>query len=336
MYYDSNAISVQPNEGNDILTFGIKVGHVLCVAQLPQIISATRRGSTVNVSLAGGASGTLVAFFNYDTSTWGYGNGVVVPLTNGQGQFTIPSQSVRCSKIILKLFNGELLADELVMGALPVAGQGTLIQWNLSEGSGVVSYDSAGNHDLLIMSPWYWITNAPFGKGLAANSTCHTYCSSWLNPDDINDALTVSAWVHITGVDPNGSIIIAMDNKFMFRIDGGKSYLQFLVLTPDYTWHEAQAPPLGAGYIYSDNKWHQITGVYNGVCDANGNANVYLYWDGTLIATNSFAISSPSQPLMSGGSSIICIGAMPGSTANTSLNYIGGIDKITIENVTQP
>lgn len=338
---DDNIITATPGENSkDQLAFRIKAGQVLCVAQLPQVIQATRNSNVVSISLSSfTGSETLVAFFNYDSSAYGFGDGMLVSLTNGQGQFTVPAQFVN-AKIILKLYSGDLLLDELVMGATPAAPTGVLVRWHLDENTGTVSYDStSGNHNLKIGSTFFWQTGnaspiSPY-TGLFSNTSCQTYCSSWLHPNDINDQLTATAYVRLAGVDTTCSIVLALDKKFMIRIDGGQTAVQFLVMTPDGVWHQASAEPKGAGVSLIDSQWHRISGVYDGRRDTNGNANVYLYWDGNKKATASFAISGTTQPLMSGGSSKVCIGALPWNITGTTYNFMGRIDEITISNIIQ-
>jgi hypothetical protein len=322
------------------LSFSIKANKALCVAQLPQIIQASKNGSTVSVSLnQSSGDETLVAFFNYDRSVWGFGDGIIVPLTAGQGQFIMPTEHVN-AKIILKLFRGELLLDELIMGEQPPSAPGIIVLWHLDETAGTIGYDAAGgNNNLVKGSTYSWLSGSsnfpiPPYRGLKTpTSSCDTYCSSWINPEDITDKLTVSIWTKFTGVDTNGTYLMAMDSKFMVRVDGGRSAVQFLALTPDDTWHQVWAEPMGAGVSIVGTGWHLITGVYDGRRDVNGNANLYFYWDGMLKATLPFAISSSSQPLMSGGSSKVLIGAMPWNTQDTTVNFIGSIDEITIKNI---
>ncbi len=340
LYNDSNAIGVQASDGNDILSFRIKANTVLCLAQLPQIIAASKSGSTVNVSLSQSeASDVLVAFFNCDRSAWGYGDGVVVSLTSGQGQFSIPAEYVN-AKIILKLVRNELLIDELILDEQPAAAPGTIVLWHLDETSGNIGYDSAGMNNNLVKGATYsWQsangnTSVPPSRGLRTpSSSCDTYCTSWINPEEITDALTVSLWAKFTSVDPNGTYLMMMDSKFMIRVDGGRSSVQFLVLTPDDVWHQVDAEPMGAGATIVGTGWHLISGVYDGKRDANGNANLYFYWDGMLKKTVSFPISAASQPLMSGGSGKVIVGGTAWNELNTSLNFVGSIDEVTVKNV---
>ncbi|OHB57123.1 MAG: hypothetical protein A2Y12_13570 [Planctomycetes bacterium GWF2_42_9] len=343
LYNDSNAINVSQIDSNDQLAFTIKAGQVLCVAQLPRIIQASRSSNTVSVALNQYAGNeTLVAFFNYDRSTWGDGDGIVVSLTSGQGQFTVPAEYTT-GKVILKLFRGDQLLDEMIMNEQSPSSPGTIVLWHLDETSGAVGYDSAGgNNNLVKGSTYSWLSGSslfpisPYRGLKTPTSSCDTYCTSWINPDEITDKVTVSIWAKFTSVDPNGTYLIAMHSKFMIRIDGGRSSVQFLVYTPDDVWHQVDAEPLGSGVSIVNTGWHQITGVYDGTRDVNGNANLYLYWDGMLKSTKPFAISSSSQKLMTGGSSKVFIGAAPWNTKDTSINFVGSIDEITIKNIVEP
>jgi len=342
LYNDSNTIGVQQSDGNDILSFSIKAKKVLCVAQLPQIISASKVGNTVNVLLSQSSGDEMLAvLFNYDSSTWGFGRGIVVPLTAGQGQFTMPAEHLN-AKIILKLFRGELLLDELIMNEQPPSVPGTIVLWHLDETSGTIGYDSAGgNNNLIKGSTYSWLSGSslfpiPPYRGLKTpTSSCDTYCSSWINPDDITDQLTVSMWAKFTAVEPNGCWLMLMDSKFMIRVSESKSSVQFLVQTPDDIWHQVDAEPMGAGVSIVGAGWNLISGVYDGRRDVNGNANLYFYWNGMLKKTVSFPVSSASQPLMSGGSSKVVIGTS-WNPQDTSVNFVGSIDEITIKNVVGP
>jgi hypothetical protein len=55
-----------------------------------------------------------------------------------------------------------------------------------------------------------------------------------------------------------------------------------------------------------------------------------------LKSTKPFTISASTQKLMAGGSSKIFIGAAPWNTKDTSLNFIGSIDEVTIKNIVEP
>ena len=334
IFEDDNNITVNSLGLNDELVFSIPAGEVLCIAQFPEIIQTAIDGNTVNVTLAQyQGDETLVAFINYDNSAFGFGSGEIIPLTSGQGQTDIPDW-LGSGKIIFKLFRGDILLDEVVLGSGDGFVSGTIALWHMDEGTGTVAYDSEnGNNNLQLGAQYYWTSgapNTPPGYALATPYYCDTHCSSWINPSDITDQVTVSAWIRPANVDPDGSYIVTMDKRFLLRISSGKTAIHMVVQTPDSVWHQVDAEPLGSGVPITDGKWHHVAGVYDGRTDVSGNVNIHLYWDGQLIATESFSAPPGGQPLMDGGSGTVNIGAS--STASTTTNYRGAIDEVIISN----
>jgi len=335
LYNDSGNITVNAVGGDDELTFDIDDRDVLCIGQLPQIIQTSQDGDTLTITLSQSSGDeTLAAFWNYDNSAYGFEDADIIDMTGGQGQIQLRPVF---GKLILKLYDGDgqTLLDEVVIGEKPPSAPGTIALWHMDEGSGDTAYDAAGgDNNLLLGAEYYWTggcPNTPPGYALGTPYYTDTYCSSWIHPDDITDAVTVSACVRVANVDSDGSYVLTMSNKFMLRINS-ISAVSFLVLTPDSVWHEVSAQPLGAGVPITNGQWYHVAGVYDGSPDQNGNVNLYLYWDGDLIAVESF-YAPAGQELMPGGTGEVYIGAVSGNPDRGTQNFMGTIDEVEISNV---
>jgi len=100
----------------DVLRLEMQPFEVLCVAQLPQIIQAIQEGSLIKISLRKPVPGaTLYAFLDIDTSHAGFADAVKVELKDGKGELDVSRAFGHKGKLILKLFQGDLLVDELIL-----------------------------------------------------------------------------------------------------------------------------------------------------------------------------------------------------------------------------
>lgn len=100
----------------DVFTAEIKAGEVVCVAQLPKIITAEADGETVRVSLAREIQNTtLVAFVDRDSSYKGFGDGKVIELSEGKGEIEPRKVFGHKGKLILKLYADGYLVDQTIL-----------------------------------------------------------------------------------------------------------------------------------------------------------------------------------------------------------------------------
>ena len=90
---------------------------VICVAQLPRRLRAQWHGRRLTVQVSGVAKGLrLCAFLDRDDSHLHEHRGQDIDLASGRGTLSLPEAVGRERKVILKLFRGHYLVDEVVIG----------------------------------------------------------------------------------------------------------------------------------------------------------------------------------------------------------------------------
>jgi hypothetical protein len=344
LYYDTNNIVATQTDGNDTLTFAIDVNEVLCIAQLQQIIQATRNGPVISISLnQTDANDYLVAFYNEDTSYTGFSDAQTITLTDGTGQINVLDTFGGWKISILKLYRNDILFDEVIIPEPTPCLPGDVILWHLDEGSGTDSNDSEseGSYSILTLGEDYsWAAGCPnvpdSNYCLSSPSDSNSYCKSWIYPRDITAQLTLSAWIKPTSVDADGSSIVSVTNCFNLHFGNltGDNIIRFICQAgatyPNVVVYDANA-------TFFDDKWHQVKAVYDGVLDPNGNINLYLYIDGTLAVSSAIA-SGTSLPLGDSGGigSYVYIGANAwGPDYFDSQRYRGAIDEVRLSNIAE-
>ena len=102
--------------GRHRLSLRLRAKDVVCVAQLATRINARRQGDKVLVSApALRVNERLLAFLELDDSHLHEHEGHEIEFTDGKGTFSVRDTFGRTGKLILKLFHGYHLADELVV-----------------------------------------------------------------------------------------------------------------------------------------------------------------------------------------------------------------------------
>jgi len=119
MLYDNDIKStLAPAESKEVLKLQIKSNDVVCVGQLPQILQTKQQGKKLMISLNRDVkNATLAAFLNEDTSHFGLKDAKIIALKNGRAVVNPRKLFGGSGKLILKLFQGEILLDEMIVQA---------------------------------------------------------------------------------------------------------------------------------------------------------------------------------------------------------------------------
>ena len=96
---------------------------------------------------------------------------------------------------------------------------------------------------------------------------------------NIND-FTISAWVQADALQTGTRTIMAKGRKLQLRLNGSHK-IEVMIDNDD-----DNAPTFTSSMALNDNKWHQITFVYN-------SGTIFLYIDGVLSAIKGSAMGSP-------------------------------------------
>lgn len=242
-----------------------------------------------------------------------------------------------------------VLADPIAPYPTQVLANGPLSYYRLDEGSGVNAYDYVGgfNGDYTNVSGYQGVagytsgnavntdpteTSVYFGANGALNSMANDVAPfpNFGTPNGKNAEFSVEAWVQQLGyptVNP-GNCIVGLgygNGGEQFVLDTGATatgYVRFFVRNAAGTVSAASSTKL----INSDGLWHHLVGV----CDEAG-GHVYLYVDGTLIASG--AITAGSGLLAS--SMPMTIGARESANYNPpnyDFNFDGLIDDVSVYN----
>jgi hypothetical protein len=180
--------------------------------------------------------------------------------------------------------------------------------YRLNETSGTTAYDYVGGNNavytnVLLGDPGYTFLNAVnsdptetaalFGYYNAPNANSYAgNVPSYLNfgtPNGGNAVFSVEAWITQYAYNAVGDCIVALgygNGGEQFDLDTGNTatgYLRFSVRNAAGTSYGASSTKA----IESDGLWHHVVGV----CD-EANGHVYLYLDGTLIASNAIPAGS--------------------------------------------
>jgi hypothetical protein len=116
LVHDEPVTHADASGGRHRLSLRLRAKDVVCVAQLPTRINAQRQGDNVLVSApALRANERLLAFLELDDSHLHDHEGHEIKLTGDKGTFSDRDTFGRTGKLILKLFHGYHLADELVV-----------------------------------------------------------------------------------------------------------------------------------------------------------------------------------------------------------------------------
>jgi hypothetical protein len=149
--------------------------------------------------------------------------------------------------------------------------------WKLDEGTGATAVDSSasGNDGTLVNTPT-WVTGVN-GGALDFNGSNEYVSLGAILPDANVTELSVSAWVWSDLITSNDSIFELGEfggtvGKYNLFISSGSVYSQ-VGNNPGYAT---------VNYAMSQDSWHHVVSTYNG-------SNVYLYLDGDLVDSDSYA-----------------------------------------------
>lgn len=165
-----------------------------------------------------------------------------------------------------------------------IAGDMLVSQWDFNECSGTTADDSSGfGNTGTLVNALDWSNDTPSGTGcsLSFNGT-NSYVGAGTSTLSVVDQITISIWVKTAAVlNPYTGIISKDDGtnrswKLGLSSDGAN--LRFDIFNPSTNGSLITV----YGVSITDNKWHNIVGVYDG-------SNIKLYLDGILKGSAAFA-----------------------------------------------
>ena len=332
LLYD-NEVNAVLTDGNDELTFAIDGNEVVCVAQLPEILQITEGANDIlTISLAEPApNSVLAAWLNLDTSEYGLKYAEIIELVGGQAQINVEELFGQNGKLILKLYQGEILLDEALYGEYIPYPPGTLVLWHMDEGSGQFAYNAAGPGSTLTLGSNYFWTSGQygFGESLFVPADTDSWCYSTVPSDAITTQVTIEAWIRPIECDSLGSVIVSLYAGFMLEFTSIDAIR--MVTYSGATWPAAYAQ---ATWLF-DNDWHHVAGVFDGIPDDNDKVHVYLYLDDILFSSTAIDSNVP-VPVGYFDSSTgvnLCVGSSAWWPDRGAENYYGGIDEIELSNM---
>ena len=214
----------------------------------------------------------------------------------------------------------------------------TLALWHLNEGSGSTLNDaSANNYHMTINGPYIWSAGA-FDTGLTSPAFAEgEYCITntplpFTTSDPDVYQMSMSAWVKLGGTSGQGAYAMALDTAAFMRVDSGGSSVAVGFYSWDNfgTWYQASVEPSPGQPAWTDGLWHHVAGVYDGMPDGLGNANVSMFWDGELVDAVSFPVDPAGESLVNTGSGHLYVGTTAGDHGDPNTRFVGSIDEIRI------
>jgi hypothetical protein len=149
--------------------------------------------------------------------------------------------------------------------------------WKFDDGSGNIAADSSGNgHNGTLVGDTSWVDGID-GAALAFDGD-GDYVDIGKSPDfDIENQITVSAWIKVNAFDRNWQAIVAKgDRAWRLQRNVGEGTLEFAcsgLVVPGTDWGQI----FGSTNV-NDGHWHHVAGVYD-------EEKIYLYIDGSLDAS---------------------------------------------------
>ena len=149
--------------------------------------------------------------------------------------------------------------------------------WKFDDGSGNIAADSSGNaHNGTLLGDTGWVDGIL--DGALAFDGDGDYVDIGKSPDfDIENQITVSAWIKVNAFDRNWQAIVAKgDRAWRLQRNVGESTLEFAcsgLVVPGTDWGQI----FGTTDV-NDGHWHHVAGVYD-------EEKIYLYIDGSLDAS---------------------------------------------------
>jgi hypothetical protein len=166
----------------------------------------------------------------------------------------------------------------VVTGELWSFNTGRLVAWwKFDDGSGNSAVDSSGNgHNGTLLGDTGWVDGIL--DGALAFDGDGDYVDIGKSPDfDIENQITVSAWIKVSAFDRNWQAIVAKgDRAWRLQRNVGDRTLEFAcsgLVVPGTDWGQI----FGTTDV-NDGHWHHVAGVYD-------EEKIYLYIDGSLDAS---------------------------------------------------
>jgi len=158
--------------------------------------------------------------------------------------------------------------------ALPASADGLVAEFAFEEGAGRKVVDTSGLDQRARATAVEWVAGHR-GRGLRFADADSAVRISWRRSLNLDQALTLEAWV-LPGPSSNESrIIIAKNDEYLLRIDkapeGGRVSLFVHVGSPAVTWE----PRVSSKAPLTPGVWHHLAGTWDG-------QKLRLYVDGQL------------------------------------------------------
>lgn len=199
--------------------------------------------------------------------------------------------------------------------AQEIPREGLVGYWKMDEGDGTLTADSSGfGADGTLEGAAFW-TDGYMGKAIELDGVDgYVNCGAGNGQFDIEDALTLSAWVNQwdLGNEEHNPWLGKGDHSYQIKHQRANNY-KMIVYTDD--WYDA-AVPVDPSHIY---EWHHIAGTYD-------REYIRLYVDGVLVDSTAHdqQIALSDHP--------VCIGWNADESA-ADRYFAGQIDEAMIYNV---
>lgn len=145
-----------------------------------------------------------------------------------------------------------------------------LAHWRLNESQGTAAEDSAGTFDGVLADDALWIPQGGRLGGAIDLDGNGDYIRCPNEPAfDITGPITLSAWVKTTNTNAKKTILAKHDVTWRIRLRNGN----FELVLPGLSGQEWFT--VSGGFV-SDNQWHHLAGVFDGISEAR------VYIDGQM------------------------------------------------------
>jgi len=191
---------------------------------------------------------------------------------------------------------------------------GLIAHWRLDETDGIIAYDSAGGHDGRLNGNPAWRPAAGQVAGTLAFDGVDDYVAAPFVLDPAAGAFSIFAW--IKGGTPGQVMISQTAGANWLMADGLEGKLMTALSRP--SGGRAGAPPLVSEFVITDDAWHRIGLVWDGV-------ERILYLDDVEAARD-------EQPSIADATGGLHIGA--GRNLEPGSFFAGMVDDVRMYNLT--